>query len=154
MNFDEAFEKLIGHEGGYVNDPRDRGGETKFGISKRAYPLEDIANLTLDRAKLLYRRDYWGPAGCDAVPDGAKFDLFDTAVNSGVNAAIRILQKTVGETADGVLGPRTLQAVQSMPAERLSRWFNARRLLAMTDMPTWPAHGKGWARRVAANLLA
>ena len=88
------------------------------------------------------------------MPDGAKFDLFDTAVNSGVNAAIRILQKTVGETADGVLGPRTLQAVQSMPAERLSRWFNARRLLAMTDMPTWPAHGKGWARRVAANLLA
>ena len=59
MNFDVAFEKLIGHEGGYVNDARDPGGETKYGISKRAYPDEDIAGLTLERAKQIYRRDCW-----------------------------------------------------------------------------------------------
>lgn len=154
MTFDEAFVKLIGHEGGYSLDPRDRGGETKFGISKRAYPLEDIKALTLDRAKLIYRRDYWGPAGCDAVPPAVKFDLFDTAVNSGVGRAIRLLQRAVAETEDGVLGPRTLQAVQSMPADRLRARYNAHRLLFMADAPTWPAHGRGWARRVAANLLA
>ena len=153
MTFDDAFEKLIGHEGGYSNDPRDRGGETMYGISKRAFPLEDIKGMTLDRAKAIYKKEYWGPAGCDAVPPSAKFDLFDTAVNSGVNTAIRLLQKAVGETADGILGPRTLQAVQSMPAERLKARYNAQRLLFMTEAVTWPVHGKGWVRRVAANLL-
>ena len=77
MNFDQAFETLIGHEGGYVNDPRDPGGETKYGITKRQYPGEDIPNMTLVRAKDIYQRDYWWKAGCDLVPDEVKFDLFD-----------------------------------------------------------------------------
>lgn len=153
MTFDEAFEKLIGHEGGYVNDPRDPGGETKYGISKRSYPAEDIAGLTLDRAKLIYRRDFWGPAGCDAVHDALRFDLFDMAVNSGVRAAIRTLQGAVGETTDGVIGPRTLQAISSMPPARIVARFNGARLQFMTSLPTWEAFGKGWARRIATNLM-
>ena len=153
MNFDAAFERLLGHEGGYVNDPRDPGGETKFGISKRAYPGEDIAGLTLERAKAIYKRDYWGPAGCDAVPDAVRFDLFDMAVNSGVKTAIKMLQRTVDETVDGVLGPRTLQAISSMPATRLVARFNGQRLNFMTGLSTWPAFGKGWCRRIAANLM-
>lgn len=152
MTFDQAFERLLGHEGGYVNDPRDPGGETKFGVSKRQYPGEDIAGLTLARAKAIYLRDYWGPAGCDAVPAGAKFDLFDMAVNSGVKRAVRCLQEAVEETADGILGPRTLQAVQSMPAARLAARFNGARLQFMTDLPTWQTFGRGWARRIADNL--
>lgn len=154
MNFDQAFERLIGHEGGYVSDPRDPGGETKFGISKRSYPGEDIKNLTLDRAKYLYQRDFWGPAGCDALPDQVRFDVFDMAVNSGLRAAVKALQKATGETEDGVLGPRTLQAIQSMPATRLLARFNGARLMLMTDLTTWQAFGKGWAKRVASNLLA
>jgi len=153
MNFDKAFEKLIGHEGGYVDHPADPGGETKFGVTKRTYPGEDIANLTLERAKAIYARDFWGPAGCDAVADGAKFDVFDMAVNSGVKAAIKTLQRTVGETPDGVLGPKTLQAVQSMPGTRLCARFNARRLEFMTDLPTWATFGRGWAKRIANNLM-
>lgn len=165
MNFEQAFERVIGHEGGLSMDPKDRGNWTggavgvgvlkgsKFGISAGAYPAEDIAGLTLDRARALYRRDYWGPAGCDAVPDAVRFDLFDMAVNSGVKPAVRALQTAVGETPDGVLGPRTLQALQSMPGPRILARFNGARLQYMTDAPTWPAHGKGWARRVAANLL-
>ena len=152
MNFDQAFERLLGHEGGYVNNPADPGGETNFGISKRDYPGEDIKGMTLDRAKTIYRRDYWGPAGCDAVPDGVRFDLFDFAVNSGVRTAIRALQTAVGETADGVLGPRTLQAIQSTPATRLAARFAAERLLLLTTLATWPAFGRGWVRRVALNL--
>lgn len=153
MTFDEAFERLIGHEGGYVNDPRDPGGETKYGISKRSHPGEDIAGMTLERAKAIYLHDYWGPAGCDAAPDNVKFDLFDMAVNSGVKRATLTLQRAVGETEDGILGPRTLQAVQSMPPARLAARFNAIRLRFMTDLPTWPAFGKGWARRIADNLM-
>lgn len=152
MTYDEAFQRLIGHEGGYVNDPRDRGGETKYGISRRSYPGEDIAGMTLERAKDIYRRDFWGPAGCDAVPPAVKFDLFDMAVNSGVKAAARTLQRAVGAVDDGAIGPQTLMAVQSMPAAQLVAKFNGWRLEFMANLPTWPAFGRGWARRIAANL--
>lgn len=152
MNFDQAFERLIGHEGGYVNDPRDPGGETKFGISKRSYPAEDIKALTLERAKAIYRRDFWGVAGCDAVPDAMKFDLFDMAVNSGPVTAIKTLQRSAGVTPDGLLGPITLQALNSTPAPRLVARFNGHRLDFMTDLKTWSVFGKGWAKRVASNL--
>lgn len=152
MSFDAAFARLIGHEGGYVNDPRDPGGETKYGISKRSYPGEDIASVSLERAKQIYLRDYWGPAGCDAVPGPVKFDLFDMAVNSGVRASVRTLQRAVGEVEDGALGPRTVQAAQSMPAARLVARFNGARLAFMADLPTWQTFGRGWARRIASNL--
>lgn len=152
MNFDQAFEKLLGHEGGLVDDPNDPGGLTKFGISKRAYPTLDIANLTLEHAAQIYRQDYWGPAGCDSVPDALRMDLFDMAVNSGVRAAVRCLQRAAGETADGVLGPKTLQAIQTIPSTRLIARFNAERLEFMTNLPAWSSFSKGWARRIAANL--
>jgi lysozyme family protein len=165
MDFDQAFERLRGHEGGFTQDRTDSGnwtgGEvglgtckgTKYGISAAAYPGEDIEHLTIERARELYRRDYWGPAGCDCVPDAMRFDLFDMAVNSGVKAAVRALQKAAGQTEDGVLGPRTLQAVQSMPALRLVARFNGARLLHVTEARAWPSYGRGWARRIALNLL-
>ena len=153
MTFDEAFERVLGHEGGYVNDPRDPGGETKYGISKRAYPAENIAGLTLERARELYRRDFWGPAGCDAVPAALKLPLFDTAVNMGVRQAVKLLQRTVGATEDGILGPRTLQAIGCMPIERAGARFLGHRLKLYTDLAGWEAFGKGWARRVAQTLV-
>ena len=154
MNFQSSFEKLIGHEGGLVNDPLDPGGQTRYGISKRAYPGEDIAGMTLDRAQVLYQRDYWGPAGCDAVPDGIKFDLFDMSVNSGVRAAVKTVQRAVGETPDGMLGPRTLQAIGSMPAGRLVARFNGYRILYVTSQPDvwWQRFGRGLMNRIGANL--
>jgi lysozyme family protein len=153
MNFDQAFDKLIGHEGGYVNDRRDPGGETKYGISRSAYPGENIAAMTIERAKTIYARDYWGPAGCDALPDAAKLQIFDMAVNSGVQTAIKTVQRAVGTTPDGVLGPLTLQAIQSMPAARFVARFNAQRLAFMAQLPTWPAFGRGWAMRISSNLM-
>ena len=156
MDFHTAFQRLIGHEGGYVNDPRDPGGETKYGVSKRDHPGEDIAGLTLERAKEIYLRDYWGPAGCDAVPAAIKFDLFDMAVNSGVKPAVRTLQRAAGlkdQAVDGVLGPRTLQVVQATEPGRLVARFNGARLAFMADLSNWPAFGRGWAKRIASNLL-
>lgn len=152
MDFDIAFQRLIENEGGYVNHPGDPGGETKYGISKRQYPGEDIKNLTIDRAKTIYLRDYWGPAGCDAVPMAAKYQVFDMAVNSGVLQTIRTIQKTVGEVVDGVLGPRTLQAIQGMQPTRFVARFNGYRLEFMTDLKTWELFGRGWARRIAKEL--
>jgi lysozyme family protein len=152
VNFDTAFRLLIGHEGGYVNNPSDPGGETKYGISKRSHPGEDIAGMTLERAKTIYQHEYWGPAGCDAVPDGIKFDLFDMAVNAGPRTAIRALQRALEETDDGIIGPRTLQALSTMPSARLIARFNGHRLDHMASLPHWPAFGRGWARRIASNL--
>ena len=87
MNFDLAFSLVIGHEGGYVNDPRDPGGETKFGISKKSYPNLNIRLLTLADAKRIYLRDYWNRLQLDRLPDAVRFDLFDAAVNSGLTTA-------------------------------------------------------------------
>lgn len=153
MDFDAAFSRLIGHEGGLVDHPADPGGLTNYGISQRSYPGEDIRGMTLQRAQDIYRRDYWGPAGCDVVPTGLRFDLFDMAVNAGVGRAVRTLQRAVGQVEDGIIGPRTLQAIQSTPAPRLVARFNGHRLEHMAGLPTWPAFGRGWARRIAANLM-
>lgn len=156
MNFDQAFEKVIGHEGGFSDDPADPGGRTKYGISQRAYPGEDIAGMTLERAKDIYRRDYWGASGCDAVPELVKFELFDMAVNQGVKTAIKALQRAAEVADDGILGPKTLQAIQSMRADRLLFRFDAARLVAYTAMDDarWARFGRGWIKRVASNMAS
>jgi len=153
MNFDTAFNRLIGHEGGYVNNPKDPGGETKYGISKRAYPDVDIAALTLDQAKAIYRRDFWDRARCDELPPAVAFQVFDTAVNSGIGQAIRFLQRSVGVADDGNVGPLTMNAVKRLDAEVIAARFNGQRLDFMAKLSTWDTFGRGWARRVAANLM-
>jgi len=153
MNFDLAFEKLIGHEGGYVNDPKDPGGETKFGISKRAYPKLDIKALTMTSAANIYLTDYWIPAGCELVPEAVRYDLFDAAVNSGIRQAIIWLQQAAGTSVDGSIGPKTKAAIGSADGAELHAKFNGYRLKFMTDLTTWDRFGKGWARRIAANLI-
>lgn len=145
--FDKAFEILIGHEGGYSLDPHDRGGETKYGISKRAYPHIDIANLTLAQAKAIYRNDYWDKAKCSSLPPDLALLVFDAAVNNGVGAAIRWLQRAAGVVADGIIGPQTIAASFS---SGVAARFHAMRVDAMTKMPTWPNHGRGWTKRLAA----
>ena len=151
-DFNNAFDELIGHEGGYVFDARDPGGETRYGISKRAYPQVDIKNLTLDQAREIYRRDYWQRAQCDKLPDGVAFDVFDAAVNSGVGQAVRWLQRAVGVADDGIVGPRTLAAVHALPPGTVQARMSGHRLAFMTQLSTWQTFGKGWARRVAINL--
>ncbi len=166
MEFEQAFDRLIGHEGGFSDNPADPGNwtggkvgagvlkGTKYGIAANTWPHLDIRNLTLDDARAIYRKAYWGPAGCDAVPAGVKFDVFDMAVNSGVKTAIRLVQRVVGEHEDGVLGPKTLMALQSMPVARFVARFNGARLQFMTNLKAWESSGRGWARRIAANLMA
>lgn len=153
MDFDLAFKSVIGHEGGYIDHPSDPGGETKYGISKRVYPSEDIKNLTLDRAKVLYRRDYWDKLHLDDLPDRIRFDLFDAAVNSGVSTAIKFLQKACEVDADGKIGPKTLAAVGAISAEDLDKRISGYRLLYLVSLRTFPTFGKGWITRVATNLI-
>lgn len=150
--FDAAFKALIDHEGGYVNHPKDPGGETRFGITKRSYPHLNIRDLTLDDARAIYRRDFWDRLQCDALPLAARFQVFDAAVNSGPGNAVRWLQAAAGVAQDGLIGPATRQAVDAMHPAALVARFNAARLLFMTSLSTWPTFSRGWARRIAANL--
>jgi lysozyme family protein len=152
MEFDQAFDKLISHEGGYSNNPADPGGETQFGISKRSYPDVDIKALTLELAKAIYKRDFWDRAQCDGLPPAVAFQVFDAAVNSGIGQSIRFLQRAVGVVDDGSVGPMTLAAIQRRDSAEVVAHFNAERLDFMTRLSTWETFGKGWARRIAENL--
>ena len=154
MNWDDAFDKVIGHEGGYVNDQNDPGGETKYGISKRSYPDEDIAGMTLTRAKEIYKRDYWDKCKCGELPHPLDFVTFDAAVNSGCGRAAKWLQQAIpGVTVDGIIGKQTLTTAKVFDGYALAARASAHRLHWMAGLPTWEHFGKGWARRIASNLM-
>ncbi len=175
MNFAAAFTKLVDpqHEGAYSNVPGDRGGETYVGISRvenpawngwalvdkhrcdPTFPKSLGADPALSAlAESFYDATYWTPAGCDAVPDVLKFDLFDMAVNQGVSAAVKALQHAVGVTEDGALGPMTIQAAQAALPVRLLFRFDAARLVHYAENTDAQLlqFGRGWLRRVATNM--
>lgn len=151
LEFDEAFDRLISHEGGYVYDPNDPGGETKFGISKRSYPQLNIANLDLETAKAIYRKDFWGPLGEDAHP-AIRYAAFDFAVNSGIPTALRKLQAAIGVADDGHFGPVSRKALAAAPVSDVLFRYHAERLDFMSRLTIWVHYGRGWARRIAKNL--
>lgn len=99
--FDRAFEETIGLEGGYVNDPDDAGGETNFGISKRSYPDEVIAEMTIERAKEIYRRDFWDRLLLNDLHPHVAGEIFDTAVNTGPRTATKIAQRALRKVLNG-----------------------------------------------------
>lgn len=152
LTFEVAFDRLMGHEGGYVNNPDDPGGETKWGISKRSYPSLDIPNLTRDQAKDIYRQDFWRRLDADSLPDGVAFQLFDFAINSGIGTAVRYLQRAVGVADDGRWGPVSKAAAAQVSECDLIMRLNAERLDFMTRLSNWPNASRGWARRIANNL--
>lgn len=151
-NFTTAINRVLGNEGGYVNNPADPGGETRWGISKRSYPRLDIANLTREAAVELYHRDFWAPAGLDALPLSVASQVLDFAVNSGTGTAIRALQRAVGVADDGVVGPHTREALAAAEPHDLVMRLLASRLRFMAALKGWPAFGAGWARRIALQL--
>ena len=157
MNFDVAFERLLQHEGGYSNHRADPGGETMYGITeavarKHSY-LGPMHDLSLDTARAIYRRDYWDAVQADLMPDAVRFDLFDAAVNSGVRSAVRWLQRAAHATDDGIIGPKTLLAVRLADPHKLAKRFNGHRLKFMVGLGAWSSFGRGWARRIATNLI-
>ena len=153
MSFRAALDQVLRHEGGYVHDPRDPGGETRYGISKRSYPAEDIKNLTLERAGEIYRRDFWDRCRCDEMPPAIRMHLFDAAVNSGPVRAIRWLQEAARVERDGVIGPITIREAWAADPVALVSRYNGLRLIYLSSLDGWRHYSKGWARRVATNLL-
>lgn len=152
MTFDTAFDRLIGHEAGYVNNPHDPGGETNWGISKRSYPNVDIKNLTRDGSKTIYRLDFWERIHADELPGAVAFQVFDFAVNSSIETAVRYLQRAVGVADDGHWGPVSRAAAAAQAETDTIMRLNAERLDFMTRLSNWPNAGRGWVRRIAQNL--
>lgn len=152
MDFEQSFIRVNGVEQGYVNDPKDPGGETKYGISKRSYPDEDIAQLTLDRAKFLYKRDFWDKLNADKLCESVAYQLFDFAINSGIETAIRYYQRALGVADDGHWGPVSQAAADSVQEHRQIMNLIAERQDYQTRLSNWAVFGKGWARRNARNL--
>ena len=146
--WDYAFQILMSNEGGYVNDPKDSGGETKYGISKKAYPDVDIPNLTIAQAMEIYHRDYWDRCKCDNIPDALSVAVFDFAVNSGVKTAIKKLQIALGVKADGIIGNQTVGACNRLPVKKVLDDYMDLRLDYLMSLPKWKYYGNGWGNRV------
>ena len=158
MNFDTAFDKLIGFEGGYSNDKDDPGGATRYGITEQVARENgysgSMRELPLDFAKAVYKRKYWDAVQADSLPPAVRYAVFDSAVNSGPGQATRWLQRALGVKDDGVIGPRTIKALSEQQPDGLLRRFLGQRLVFLTTLPNWPAFAKGWARRVGDLLMS
>lgn len=163
-NYDKAFEKVIGHEGGFQNDSRDRGNwttgrigygtnkGTKYGVTAMAYPSLDIRNLTIDQAKEIYFKDYWLKAQCDLLPAGVDYLVFDAAVNHGPSQAAKFLQLAAGVSADGKIGPVTIRAVGIKDPKDLIQEFCVQRMIFYTRIGTFRVYGLGWTRRLVRTV--
>ena len=105
--FQTAMKFVREAEGGYYNHPSDPGGETQFGLTKRDYPLLDIKNITREQADEIFWQDYWLKSSAYLIPYPAYISFFDSVVNTGRKQANKFLQRVVGATADGIVGPYT-----------------------------------------------
>lgn len=156
-SYDAALARLLAHEGGYSNHPSDPGGPTNFGITIHDYrkyvkpgaTAADVQAMKVDDAKRIYRNKYWDAMRCDELPAGVDYAVFDYGVNSGIARAKKVLQRVVGVTDDGGLGPQTMQAVRVCAPADIVRGICDERLDFLQSLKTWPVFGKGWGRRVA-----
>lgn len=153
MNFEKAVKVVLDFEGGYVFDSLDPGGETKFGISKRAYPDLDIKNLNEKDAIEIYKKDYWLPLKPLLLPSAIRLCLFDAAVNQGLSRAIKFLQEAVGTKQDGIIGPITINAANLPDSFIILETLIKLRLNHYSKLPHWSRFGHGWARRLISVLF-
>lgn len=152
-----CIDRVLVHEGGYSNNPSDPGGPTNFGITladARAYwkpkaTAADVRAMPKSVAVDIYRARYWETQRCDELPSGVDYSVFDYGVNSGIGRAKKVLQRVVGVTDDGDLGPLTMQAIAARDAADIVAAICNERLAFLKSLKTWSVFGKGWASRVA-----
>jgi lysozyme family protein len=152
-NYDAALKATLRYEGGKVDDPRDPGGRTAYGVTQNTYNAwrakhglnqKDVFQIADSEVAAIYRQEYWDKIRGDDLPDGLDFAVFDFAVNSGVSRASKYLQSLVGVTQDGQIGPKTIAAAKAYLGVRLTDM----RLGFLKGLPTWATFGRGWANRI------
>lgn len=148
-SFEIAIEELLLQEGGYVNDPDDTGGETKYGISKRAFPHLDIQALTVEEAKNIYRQEYWRFEAVESQAVANK--LLSMAVHLGLSQAVRQLQKILLVNTDGIFGPKALAATNAVNADTLLQELRIASAVyycySIYHRPKNIKYARGWMRR-------
>ena len=150
--FKEIIEKVLEHEGGYVNDPKDLGGETKYGITKRFYPDIDIKNLTIEQATEIYKKDYWDRNKVESLPQNLWHIYFDMCVNMGKRTAVKVLQRAANNKGkdievDGGLGPATIGALKGVELDRVRAFRVKYYVDLITARPEQEKFYLGWFRR-------
>lgn len=155
-NFEQCLALVLKSEGGFVNNPKDPGGMTNLGVTKKTY--EAYVGHEVDEATMralgpadvtpLYKKNYWDKVKADSLPNGVDYCLFDCAVNSGPSQAVKFLQRALALNADGVIGPLTIAAAEQRDPAELIEQFCEERLHFMQSLSTWSTFGKGWQRRV------
>lgn len=154
--FSEAVERVLAHEGGFVDHPSDPGGATNFGITERvarAWGYKGhMRNIPRATAVEIYRRQYWDTVRGDDLPFPVAFQAFDAAINHGVGSATRWLQRAAGVAEDGKIGPITIGAIRAADPAKLILAFNEIRLKFYASLSTFGTFGRGWSRRLADNL--
>ena len=151
-DFNEIIEKVLEHEGGYVNDPKDLGGETKYGIAKRFYPDVDIKNLTIEQATEIYKKDYWDKNKVESLPQNLWHIYFDMCVNMGKRTAVKVLQRAAVNKGrdievDGGLGPMTIGALKGVELDRVRAFRVKYYVDLITARPEQEKFYLGWFRR-------
>jgi lysozyme family protein len=155
-NFFKSLEMVLKHEGGFVDHPDDPGGATNKGITHRTYaeflerPLEDVdelKNIPDEHVELIYKSGYWDRVKADKLPAGVDFCTFDWAVNSGPGRAAKYLQRVVGATEDGAIGPQTLLQVGARDVVHVIDEMHRLREDYYKSLKTFETFGKGWLRR-------
>jgi len=155
-NWDTCIEMILHHEGGYVNHPKDPGGETNLGVTKRVYEehggTKDMKDLTVEDVKPIYKKSYWDRVKGDDLPAGLDLCVFDFGVNAGTGRAAKYLQTMIGTVADGGIGPNTLAKldayVEENGLEKAIRNYQEARQEYYESLSTFETFGKGWTRRV------
>ena len=156
-NYEYSLAQVLKSEGGYVNNPKDPGGETNMGVTKAAWSTwlkrtimpGEMAQLTHADIIPFYKALYWDKSYCNQLPTGIDYMVFDASVNMGVGQSIRLLQKSLGCVADGVIGPNTMKAINDADVKTLIDKFSAQKEMFYRSLATFATFGKGWLRRVA-----
>lgn len=162
--FETAFSIVLGHEGGYSNHPHDNGGPTNFGVTQETYDdwrrrsrqaPRDVRKITPEEVRKIYREGYWDLVRGDALPPGLDVAVFDYAINSGPGRAVRALQRRLGVKVDGIIGPKTLRAIERLydhpdDLDRVIVGYIDARLAFLRRHEDWPHFKGGWTRRLYA----
>ena len=155
-NYQKCLETILHHEGGYVNHPKDPGGETNLGVTKRVYEehggTKDMKELTVEDVAPIYKKGYWDKMKCDDLPSGLDLCVFDFGVNAGPGRAAKYLQTLIGTVADGGIGPNTLAKLKEYTdktgvKETITNYQNKRQSY-YEGLSTFKTFGRGWTRRV------
>ena len=150
------------HEGGYVWHPEDPGGETNLGVTRAVYEQwvgrqvmdGEMKTLTPDDVAPIYKKNYWDKVRGDDLPAGLDWAAFDWAVNSGAGRPAKAIQRCVGATQDGAIGPKTLAAIDNKEPDKIIEYVHDIRQKFYERLKTFKTFGRGWTRRNAETLKA